>query len=42
MPDAGKELNQVAAELERHALQLPRSLAVMVLAVDSCRDKGLL
>ncbi len=37
MSDAGEELNEIAVELERHALQLPRPLAAMVLAVAAAR-----
>ena len=40
MSDAGEELNQIAAELKSHALQLPRPLAVMVLAVAAARITG--
>ena len=40
MSDAGEELNQIAVELERHALLLPRPLAAMVLAVAAARIAG--
>ena len=37
MSDAGEELNEIAVKLERHALQLPRPLAALVLAVAAAR-----
>ena len=37
MSEAGEELNQIVAELEHHALQLPRPLAALVLAVAAAR-----
>lgn len=40
MSDAGEELNEFATELERHALKLPRPLAIMVLAVAAARIAG--